>query len=304
MIKFFAARLHSLMARLPWLAALYLRSLHLLAPGLSQLRRQQWLNSLSTVDWGSPCLPARKVSLAGGVRLWLHPHQGEFDFEALLGGSLTYEEEVFTFLDSIISRYDAVVDIGANIGVFTCWFGSRLRDRGTVYAFEPSRKVFGRLLENVERNGLENVLIFNCAVGQDSGFAIFTEPEGHLTNGSLVESFARQFSSSVKKTAVPVIAADRLATLLADHQRVLVKIDTEGYEAVVLEALAPVLAKWRPDLVVEVLPGYEEALNAVRCLHDLGYRPCSITPEGPIPCDKIQAGRWRDCFLSVADDPG
>lgn len=299
MIKLFARAFHGTLSHLPWCARAYLGLLHHLTARLPLFRRQQVLNSLNSVDWGAVRLPAREVSLAGDVKLWLHPHQGELDFEALLGGKLSYEDEVFSFLDGVIARYDAVVDVGANIGVFTCWFGKRMAGKGKVYAFDPSRKVFGRLLENVERNGLDNVQAFNCAIGKDSGFAIFTEPEGHLTNGSLVESFARQFSQSVKKSAVAVIGADQLATLLAEHQRVLVKIDTEGFEAVVLEALAPVLSRWKPDLVIEVLPGFETELNGVKILSEMGYQANSITPEGLQRTGRITATQWRDCFLSV-----
>jgi hypothetical protein len=114
-----------------------------------------------------------------------------------------------------------------------------------------------------------------------------------------VESFARQFSQTVKKSAVTVIGADQLSTLLADHQRVMVKIDTEGFEAVVLEALAPVLSRWKPDLVIEVLPEFEAELNGVKILSELGYQAHSITPEGLQRTGRITATHWRDCFLSV-----
>ncbi len=298
-LKSMAHRFHRLLSHLPPLARCYLHALPLLSSRLDDHRRQQWLNSLSSVDWGNFTFPTRKVTLPGQVPLWLRPHHGEFDFQAVLGGKLSYEHEVFDFLDSVISRYDAVVDIGANVGLFTCWFGRRLAGLGKVYAFEPSRKVFGRLLENVENNQLGNVQIFNCAVGKDSGFATFTEPEGHLTNGSLVESFARQFSQSVKKSSVTVIAADQLTTLLAEHQRVLIKIDTESFETVVLEALAPVLSRWQPDLVIEVLPEFEAQLNGVKILSELGYQAHSITPDGLQRTGRITASHWRDCFLSV-----
>lgn len=302
MVKSLASAFHGLLSRLPGFARVYLGLLHHLTPALPLFRRQQLLNSLSSADWGTVKLPPREVSLAGDVKLWLHPHLGEFDFEAVLGGKLSYEHEVFDFLDRVIPRYDAVVDIGANVGVFTCWFGKRLKGQGKVYAFEPSLTVFGRLLENVERNGLDNVQVFNCAIGKDSGFAIFNEPEGHLTNGSLVESFSRQFSQSVKKSAVTVIGADQLATLLEEHQRVLVKIDTEGFEAVVLVALAPVLSRWKPDLVIEVLPEFESELNAVKVLAELGYKAYSITPDGLKHTGRITATHWRDCFLSLKSE--
>ena len=298
MIKALAQTFHAAMASMPRLARGYFAVLGCLGRHLSPHRRQQVMNSLNTVEWTGFSFPAREVHVAEGTRMMLHPHAGEFDFEAVLGGGLSYEAEVFRFLDGILDGYDAVIDIGANVGVFTVFMAKRLAGRGTVYAFDPSREVFGRLLENLKANALTNVAAFNCAIGQKSGFAMFTEPEGHLTNGSLVEAFARQFSTKVKRTAVTVLDAAELTSLVEDHPRVLIKIDTEGFEAVVLEALAPVLRARKPDLIIEVLSEFEEALNRVPVLTELGYRAASITPEGLVPCDRITAAKWRDCFLT------
>jgi FkbM family methyltransferase len=186
------------------------------------------------------------------------------------------------------------------VGVFSIYFAKQLQGRGEVYAFDPSRKVYQRLLQNVEANSVSNLHTFNSAVGDKTQFAMFAEPEGHLTNGSLVESFASQFSQQIKKSPVQVIAADEVAGLLSDHKRVLIKIDTEGFEAQVLSALGPILREKKPDLIIEVLPEFVDDLNGVELLWQLGYQPASITPEGLVPSDRFVAKHWRDCFLTVA----
>jgi len=43
------------------------------------------------------------------------------------------------------------------------------------------------------------------------------------------------------------------------------------------------LANWKPDLVIEVLPEFEAALNDVSILTELGYKAHSITPDGLQP---------------------
>lgn len=294
---------HAWLSGVPWLARPYFALLALAGPHLQARFRQQIINSLNTSRWPGMKFPPREIEVSAGTRLWLHPHAGEFDFQALLGGRFSYEDEMFAFLDPVIGRYDAVIDIGANVGLLSLYAGRKLGNQGRVYAFEPSTEAFRRLLENLRQNQSENVQAFNCAIGSRSGFAQFTEPEGHLTNGSLIDSFARQFSDQVNRTTVMMIDAAGLSVLLEAHQRVLVKIDTEGFEAEVLQALAPVLRARRPDLIIEVLPEFEAALNAVPVLGELSYKAASIAPQGLVPTGTIRSGKWRNCLLTCPPAP-
>lgn len=302
MVRSLAAGFHRLLALSPLCSQAYFALLAMVGPKLNGHRRQQIINSLSTCKWPHTRLQPHAVSVAAGTVITLQPHPGEFDFEAVLGGELSYEREVFAFLDSVLDDYDVVIDIGANVGVFSLFMARRLAVRakpGVVYAFEPSRLAFHRLLENAALNRVENLSAFNCAIGQNTGFTSFAEPEGHLTNGSLVENFARKFSDNVRTTPVTVLDAALLADLLAGKQRVLIKIDAEGFEATVLEALAPVLKRWEPDLVIEVLEEFEKAIFSVKSLSELRYRTWSITPDGLVGAAEIKGRQWRDWFLST-----
>lgn len=290
---------HRLMAATVLTARLYLGCVSLLAPRLSARRRQQWLNSLRTTRWPEASLQPRHVRLgSSGAQVRLMPHEGEFDFAVLLGGRLDYEREVFEFLEERVSRYDSIIEIGANVGVFTCLFGIRMAESGgNVFAFEPAPKAYARLLENLRLNGLERVRTFNAAVGRGTGFQSFFEPEGHLTNGSLVEDFAHQFSGTVKSRPVLVVDASLLQSLLGGGGRVLVKVDVEGYEAEVIEALAPVLRSHRPDLLLEVLPEYAARIEAALSNAGVRYEYHAITPRGLLAQEALRAVDGRDCFL-------
>ncbi len=120
-----------------------------------------------------------------------------------------------------------------------------------IYAFEPSRKAHTRLQNNLEANLVSNVVTFNCAVGDATQITWFYEPEGHLTNGSLVSDFAGIFSEDVKRTPVLMMHAGELGQLLDGGKKILIKIDAEGYEGFILEALQPVISAYSPDLIVE-----------------------------------------------------
>ena len=217
----------------------------------------RWRNSVSvSASWPMMRLPSRFVHF-GGRNIRLVPHLGEFDSDALWFRNLPYEVGVASWVgQQVADDYDVVVEIGANIGVYTCLFGllasgqSRLK---RVYAFEPSHKAFRRLKRNLDINSLTSVSAFQVAVGRESGFVDFFQPEDHLTNGSLDKGFASYFSNRVGVSTVVAVGANELANLLVPGERVLVKIDVEGFEAELLQALCPLVDKYNCDLIVEVL---------------------------------------------------
>lgn len=138
---------------------------------------------------------------------------------------------------------------------------------------------------------------FDVAVGDETGFASFHEPEGHLTNGSLVSNFASLFSDKVNATRVLVLNAAALVELIEDQQRVLVKIDVEGFEAPLLRAITPLIKRVRPDMLLEVLPDFETVIDEAVREAAPDYQRFANTPLGLQPQDSLHAIGGRDCFL-------
>lgn len=75
-----------------------------------------------------------------------------------------YAVEVTEIMKREIKKGDTVVDMGANIGYFTCLFAQLVGETGKVFAFEPETKNFEILKKNVEANGYKNVTIEQKAV--------------------------------------------------------------------------------------------------------------------------------------------
>ena len=61
-------------------------------------------------------------------------------------------------------------------------------------------------------------------------FQAFFEPEDHLTNGSFDRAFAWIFSEVVTENTVLVLDARHLKNFFDKYERVLLKIDVDGYE--------------------------------------------------------------------------
>jgi len=276
--------LHAVVSRKGLIAGLYLKSLGQVCRSLPDGHWKQFVaNSIHTVNWPEMNLGRVNSRFPGGeLEVTLVPHIAEFDFQALINRRLTYEEEVFRWLST--RSYLTVVEIGANVGWFSLYFAKRFSS-ASVYAFEPSRKAFSRLLTNVAANDPSNLCVFNCAIFSEAGFLSFHEPAGHLTNGPLNPSFAATFSQQVVTTPAPVLAASAMEQFFA-RPPVLIKVDVEGAEPELLRSLEPLVARHRPDLLIEVLPVTAAALNDLRFVQDGSYRLFHIRPEG-LPAGKV-----------------
>jgi FkbM family methyltransferase len=89
----------------------------------------------------------------------------------ILGESLRTRGSTTTFRRRIKPGM-TVVDLGANIGVYTLLAASLVGEEGKVYAFEPEPYNHTLLVKNVRANGYRNVVCVQRAVSNKSGEAV------------------------------------------------------------------------------------------------------------------------------------
>lgn len=288
-------KIHGAIASSAFISKLYLCTLGVLLKGLPESRlKLHIINNLYSVEWPEIQLPAQKVRIQKS-EFKIIPHLGEFDFEAMFVREMRYEKNVTSFLTKASKRYDAILEIGANVGIYTLFF-STFYPEARIYAFEPSRKAYSRLLKNIELNPSENKAhLFNAAIGDSTGFQSFYEPQGHLTNGSLRKDFAAIFSNDVVANQVLMIEGALLIGLFEGQRSVLVKIDAEGSEGCILKSLMPFLRAVKPDLLVECLGLYRDELNQLN-LTDI-YSIYQLTKDGAVPRAFFEREGDRDYVL-------
>ncbi|MGZ6960927.1 MAG: FkbM family methyltransferase [Ilumatobacteraceae bacterium] len=118
-----------------------------------------------------------------------------------------------------------VLDVGANVGVFTVHAVTR---GATVYAFEPNPDSCGRLRRNVTMNNLsDRVQVFETALGDESGVGEMIVERGGTTGGVVVRL---DNLSSEARTVVSVDTLDAIMPLLGLARIDLLKMDIEGAE--------------------------------------------------------------------------
>src|SRR6186713_2465665 len=94
------------------------------------------------------CLTAVSLSLARGFQFSPRTYLSR----ALEMAAGRYEESNARLFDALIKPGDTVVEVGANIGYFTCRYAKLTGPRGRVLAFEPNPMVLPILQRNVRRH--------------------------------------------------------------------------------------------------------------------------------------------------------
>ncbi|WP_072390059.1 FkbM family methyltransferase [Hyphomicrobium sp. CS1GBMeth3] len=157
-----------------------------------------------------------------------------------------YNKAELEFLKLEIRPRDVFIDIGANIGFYTLWVGTLRSPDVRIISVEPNPSVYSALCENIDLNGLANVVTVQAAIGERDGETSFgVIPDGPGV-GSILEKNGEQITVKMRT----------LANILSDHgaERCdILKIDVEGYEH---HALMPYLTttptrNWPRALIIE-----------------------------------------------------
>jgi FkbM family methyltransferase len=143
----------------------------------------------------------------------------------------------------IVRPGQVVLDVGANVGVFTQALAHAVTSAGAVLSFEPQRFVHQVLCANVALGGLTWVRTFHAAVGREAG-SILVPVVGYAVAGNYGGLALGGFS---KGEPVPVLTIDSLK-LRACH---FAKIDVEGMELDVVAGADETIARCRPVLYME-----------------------------------------------------
>lgn len=145
-----------------------------------------------------------------------------------------YEEHTDAVLRRIVKPGMHVVEIGANVGLFTLLIAQRVGERGSVHAFECDPTLARIARDNLEVNGLGAIgAIDERAVSKASGRLEFRAALRHRGGGTLVADLQQipELTESERETiVVQAVTLDQFAATY-DHKIDFLKIDAEGAEA-------------------------------------------------------------------------
>ena len=141
---------------------------------------------------------------------------------------------------------DTVLDIGANIGVYTRFCSEFVGPTGQVHSLEPIPETFSYLARNVRAIGLKNVSCYNLAASdRDQEHATMSMPDYTTGGANIYEARLADDGDIPVKTA-------RLDTLFPHLSPQLIKCDVEGHELACINGARDLIARSHPRWVVEV----------------------------------------------------
>jgi FkbM family methyltransferase len=154
-----------------------------------------------------------------------------------------YVEPELAYLEKIVPRGRASVDVGANIGEYT----RKLAILTTrVHAFEP----IAELADFLSRTCPPNVTVHDLALSDHAGTAELKIPLDHGRRAyGLATLEARPPADEWTICPVPLARLDDV--LGADIEVGFLKVDVEGHELAVLRGAEQLIRRCRPTLLVE-----------------------------------------------------
>jgi FkbM family methyltransferase len=174
------------------------------------------------------------------------------------------------------ARDEVLVDVGANVGMYTVWAA---KTRGVrVYAFEPEAQNYGLLNRNLLANALgERVKAYCLALSDVEGFSELhlstLKPGGSCHSlGERVDFNHRPMQPKFSQGCVSARLDDLVGRGVLPEPHYL-KIDVDGFEPKVIAGAAALLRGSRlKSLLVEINQNLEDHRRLVAELNALGYR--------------------------------
>ena len=226
----------------------------------------------------------------------LNGYRDEYVFEKIRKSNDFYEVNLLNkWVLPHANRLKVIYDIGANIGNHTVFFSTKTR--AEVFSFEPYPPNFDILNKNIESNNLQNVTVFNFALGgKKENLFLSLEQKNNFGTASIKSNP----EAETIRTEIRVL--DDLHLPLPDF----VKIDVEGYEFEVLQGMKETLIASIPRVWIEV--SSENSRNVFEFMKSLGYSLFDIELDVDNNClfcrcenKNLSYGEIFEKILSISD---
>jgi FkbM family methyltransferase len=165
-----------------------------------------------------------------------------------------YERELLDLIKED-SRPGNFIDIGSCMGNHTLFFS---RIAKIVYSFEPCLPRFVTQYYNIRLNGIKNVKLFNCALGNENKIVYLDYKLGNIIKtqfpikGKDFEYVSNYGNSMVSNSETENVCIMKKLDDFNIEDVSVIKIDVEWYEVEVLKGALNTLRKYKPDIYVEI----------------------------------------------------
>lgn len=156
-----------------------------------------------------------------------------------------YEKETIDDIFNSLNPDKVLLDIGSNIGQHSLLLAPYCKK---IFAFEPIKQVYDQFNESIKYNNYKNIETFNIGISDKKDAKNFNFVKNHAGTSSFIE---RDNTDIVENITVHT---DTLSNVLGNTKIDVMKIDVEGFEAVVVLGNKDFILKNNPILFLEFSP--------------------------------------------------
>jgi len=171
------------------------------------------------------------------------------------------------FCKKEIKKGDTVVDIGANIGLFTLFFSKLVGTTGRVIAFEPDPENFDVLKKNIELNEITNVTLVQKGVSNKNESVKLYKSNVSGGHSLIKNEWAKEYTNIQTVTLDGYFRGEEID---------MIKIDAEGFELEVIEGGKKLLENNKNMKIISEFGGYyykrsKPKVLYPKILHEMGF---------------------------------
>jgi FkbM family methyltransferase len=230
----------------------------------------------------------------GPIQVVLNPK------DPVVSGALAfrvYERSEMTFAERSLRKGMTVVDVGANVGLYSALSAHLVGPEGRVIAFEPDPESFYYLEQTIQKNGLKNVKAVRVAASDRQGSSrLFTS----TTNRGDSRLYDNELSDG--SVEIETVVLDEYLSAAGIKELDFLKIDVQGFEGQVFSGLKKtvlqspklvVLSEFWPDGLRRAGTAPEELLEK---LEQWGFSIHELLGDGttqPIVDKPAFVGKWK-----------
>jgi FkbM family methyltransferase len=209
------------------------------------------------------------------IRLPLRPTWSWLDWDSAVSivGHDIEVKQTYAELIKSDERPALFLDVGANYGTHSILF---LSAGIPTIAFEPNPNCFSYFQAVCKLNGLEEWRWEQVAIGDRTGQVELVYPEDETWLGSVSSDFVSNIKDS-RKVITEQVSLKKIDDYLSDmsHDKILIKIDVEGFEREVIEGASQLLSCYKPKIIFES-NNVKSRREFFRLLSDYGYSVYSL----------------------------
>jgi FkbM family methyltransferase len=166
--------------------------------------------------------------------------------------TLESEEEDLLLLHLFIREKTHVIDIGANIGLYTKFMSKYAGKDGRVISIEPIPETYNYLKNNIQKLKFENVTPLNVAISDKNGKVMMEVPKFRDNRENLYEA---KIVDDTDNTCIHCEVETKTLNDVCNQYHVkpsFIKCDVEGHEWFVFKGADYILTNYKPALLVEI----------------------------------------------------